>query len=229
MTMVVHILAGSLALVFGYVALFAAKGAALHRKSGMLFVYTMLTLSLTGAVIAAVRGKEGTAIGAVLTAYFLITALTAVRPLEGWSRRLDIGLMLVALTIALTSLTWGLEMLDSPTGRREGLPPFPFFMTGIIGLLAAVGDVRMIRSGPLRGAPRLARHLWRMCWALWVAAGSFFFGQAKHIPEPIRILPLLAIPPVLALGALVYWMWRVRLRRSLRGIVVVRTPQVVEA
>lgn len=32
----IHILAGVLALGFGYVALYAAKGATLHRKSGML-------------------------------------------------------------------------------------------------------------------------------------------------------------------------------------------------
>ena len=33
-----HILAGGLALVVGYVALYATKGATLHRKSGMVFV-----------------------------------------------------------------------------------------------------------------------------------------------------------------------------------------------
>src|SRR5260370_27322382 len=53
LTLRVHFLAAGLALVFGCVALYAAKGATLHRKSGMLFVYAMLTMSLTGAVMAA--------------------------------------------------------------------------------------------------------------------------------------------------------------------------------
>ena len=35
----IHIAAGVLALVFGYVALFAPKGATLHRKSGMLLYW----------------------------------------------------------------------------------------------------------------------------------------------------------------------------------------------
>jgi uncharacterized membrane protein len=39
-----HVVAGGLALVFGYIALYAAKGAPLHRKSGILFVYAMLTI-----------------------------------------------------------------------------------------------------------------------------------------------------------------------------------------
>jgi uncharacterized membrane protein len=41
----VHILAGGLGLVSGYVALYATKGATLHRKSGMLFVCVMTTMA----------------------------------------------------------------------------------------------------------------------------------------------------------------------------------------
>jgi uncharacterized membrane protein len=43
----VHIAGGALALVFGYVALYATKGATLHRRSGTLFVYAMVTMALT--------------------------------------------------------------------------------------------------------------------------------------------------------------------------------------
>jgi uncharacterized membrane protein len=49
----IHVVAGALALVFGYVALYAVKGAPLHRTSGILFVYAMLTMSLTGAFMEA--------------------------------------------------------------------------------------------------------------------------------------------------------------------------------
>jgi uncharacterized membrane protein len=56
LTYAVHILAGSLSFLFGYVALYSAKGAALHRKSGVLFVYAMLTMAVFGMTIAAVRG-----------------------------------------------------------------------------------------------------------------------------------------------------------------------------
>ena len=40
----VHIVAGGLGLVSGFVALYAAKGARLHRKSGRVFFYAMLTM-----------------------------------------------------------------------------------------------------------------------------------------------------------------------------------------
>jgi uncharacterized membrane protein len=76
-----HILAGGLALVFGYAALYAAKGASLHRKSGMMFVYTMPPMALTGMLISAIEGVAP-AINipfALLTIYLVITGVAAVR------------------------------------------------------------------------------------------------------------------------------------------------------
>ena len=43
-TLLLHLATGALALVFGYVALYVRKGAPLHRRSGMLFVYAMLAM-----------------------------------------------------------------------------------------------------------------------------------------------------------------------------------------
>lgn len=99
------------------------------------------------------------------------------------------------------------------------MPAFPFFLFGIAGVLGGAGDLRMIRSAALRGAPRLARHLWRMCFALFIAALSFFIGQADEFPEARRIFPLLALPVLVPLLGMTYWLWRIRIRRRLRGIV----------
>jgi hypothetical protein len=44
---------------------------------------------------------------------------------------------------------------------------------GSVMLLAAVGDVRMLVGGGVVGAKRIGRHLWRMCFGLFIAAGSF--------------------------------------------------------
>jgi len=70
----------------------------------------------------------------------------------------------------------------------------------------------------VRRPRRLARHLWRMCFAMFVATGSFFLGQAKVFPEPIRIFPLLALLVVATLVVSFYWLWRVRIRKDLNGI-----------
>jgi uncharacterized membrane protein len=228
----VHIVAGAVAIIVGFVALFTAKGDRLHRKSGIVFVYAMLVMALMGATMAVVRGKapEANAPVGLLTAYLVITSLTTVRPPSAGSRWLDRGLMLVVLAVALALFTFGFEALASPKGSLHGMPALPFLIFGSVGLLAAVGDFRLINSGgirAIRGAPRLTRHLWRMTFALAIAAFSFFLGQAKVIPKPYRIFPLLVVPPLVVLVALLYWVWRVRIRRTLPGIVRVRPAQAM--
>ncbi len=222
LTYVLHIVAGGLALLAGYVALYAAKGSTLHRRSGMFFVYAMLPMSLFGLVMAIGRNVAPSinVPAGLLTAYLVVTALTTVRPLAAGQRWVDIGGMLVALAVGLASLSFGVDALTSPGGLgRDGMPAFPFFLFGTVGTLAAVLDVRMMRAGGLKGASRLARHLWRMSFALFIAAMSFFIGQAKVIPEPLRNRPLLSLPVLAVLVTMLYWLWRVRVRRTFRGIV----------
>jgi hypothetical protein len=226
LTYVIHIAAGSLALLSGYVALYAAKGASLHRRAGMLFVYAMLVMCVAGTTIAAVRNVAPAVNipAAVLTSYLVITSITTVRPIAGWPRSLDYLLLLVALGIGVTNFSFAYEALSSADGTRNGMPAFPFLLFGTIGSIGAVLDLKRLRSGPLKGVARLTRHLWRMTMALWIAALSFFIGQAKVIPEPIRIMPLLALPVLAVLVTMLYWLWRIRFRQSFRGISIRSTP-----
>jgi hypothetical protein len=102
----------------------------------------------------------------------------------------------------------------------EGVPFGMFMFLGCMLLLGALGDARVLLTGALTGPRRLARHLWRMCFALFIATGSFFLGQMKFLPEPMRILPLLLLLGVAPLLILIYWMWRVRLRKKLGGLIL---------
>jgi uncharacterized membrane protein len=232
MVLAVHIFAGALGLIFGFVALYVAKGAQVHRASGRLFVYAMLTMSFFGAVMALVWNVVPAANApiAILTAYLVVTGVTTVRPIFTEARRIDFSLMVLAFALFLVLFSFGSAAIASPSGKLNGMPSAPFFVFGMIALLAGAGDVRAIRSGgirALRGAPRLARHLWRMCTALLIAAFSFFLGQAKVFPKPVRILPLLVIPPLVVLVAMFYWLWRVRARRSLRGAIILGASEAL--
>jgi uncharacterized membrane protein len=230
-TLVVHAVAAGLGLVFGGVALYAAKGGTLHRKSGTLFVYAMLTMALTGAVMAAFKANAGNVIAGLLTAYLVTTALITVRPPTASLRRVEVGAMLMALALAVTCITFGFEAFASPRGTKGGIPFVIFFMFGTVALLSGIGDVRMIRAGGLRGVPRLTRHLWRMCYALWIATASFFLGPrarvAKVLPEALITPALLALPVLAVLVVMFYWLWRVRRKRPFRGIVGVSAPEAV--
>ena len=218
MTLLVHILAGGLGLLAGYVALYAAKGATLHRRSGMVFVYAMLTLSVTGMLISVVE-SVGPAINvpsALLTFYLVFTSLTTVRPLRSRSRWVDVAGMLMALALGLSCL--GLAFRAIANGGPEAGIALPLFVFGGVGLSASAGDLRMIRAGGVRGRPRLARHLWRMCFALFIASIAFYLGQGR-VPEVLRIPALLASAVLLPIVVMSYFLWRIRRRRSVRGSV----------
>jgi uncharacterized membrane protein len=219
----IHIIAGAVAIATGFVSLYALKGAALHRKSGMIFVYAMLVMAVSGAVMAALKAQRLNLVQGVVALYLVTTALLTVRPRVLEFRWIGPGLMLVALAAGLYEVKLGFEALSRPRGTIDGAPAALIFIFGAVPLLAALGDLRMTVARGIQGARRIARHLWRMCFATFIATGSFFLGQGNRvIPKPIRIMPLLVILALLPLGLMIYWLLRVRLAqrysRADRGI-----------
>ena len=216
LALALHFGTGLIALAAGFVAVAVRKGGTWHRWSGLVFVYAMIA---TGILIAGISVYEGKSIhGGALVVYLVFTAWTAVRPLPGAGRRVGIALMALAFAIAVDGYAWGFIALGWPGNQIDGVPAGMMFFMSTITLLAAVGDLRMLRAGGIQGTRRVARHLWRMCFGLFIASGSFFLGQMKFIPEPIRIVPLIMLLAVTPLVVLLYWMWRVRLRQNLRGL-----------
>ena len=221
LALAVHLAAGLVAIVAGTIALAVAKGGRLHKQSGLAFTWAMVLLGLTAAGIGTYESRPGQVFAGLLAAYLVFTAMTTVKPMPGIGRRVNVALMVLAFGYAVTSLYGGVHEWLDPTvpvvGRPRVVPPL---VIGTVMLLASFGDLRAIRAGGLQGSRRLARHLWRMCFGLFVATGSFFLGQMKFVPEPVRIVPLLLVLAFAPLLFLFYWMWRVRVRGRLTGIVV---------
>ena len=218
MVLSIHIAAGGLAIVLGAMALLVKKGGTIHRRSGLLFVYAMLVLGTTAALLGFRKSStDGNVFGGLMTVYFIGTALTTVRPVSSWTRSSNIAALTVAVGLALVDIAGGVKAFNSPRGLLNGVPFVMYFFIAGVMILAATGDVRIMRFGVPRGGPRLARHLWRMCFAMFIAAGSFFSIRervAKILPEPFTTAPMRALPILLVFGAMFYWLWRVR-RRTL--------------
>jgi hypothetical protein len=203
--------------VSGAIALSVAKGGRLHRASGKLFAYAIFAMCGTAVVSAVIKGQATNVMAGSMTAYLVFTGVATVRPPSPGSRRRDLALMLAALALGLATVTGGIVAVASPDGKLFGLPSFPFFLFGVLGVSGAIGDFKTIRAGGLRGAPRLSRHLWRMCLALFITAASFFSIRARVaaiLPAPFTAPALRALPVVLVLVAMFYWLWKVRFRRS---------------
>ena len=215
MLLPIHVAAGGVALALGAVALLVKKGGTIHRRSGLLFVCAMLVMGISAAIL----GNVG---GGLMTVYFVGTALTTVRPASAWTRTFDVAALMVVVGLALLTIVGGVKAFNSPGGFLNGVPFVMHFFLASVMLLAAAGDMRIMRFGVPSGGPRLARHLWRMCFALFIAAGSFFSVRervAKILPEPFTTAPMRALPILLVFGAMFYWLWRVRGRRTLPVLV----------
>ena len=222
MLLPIHIAAGALAIILGAVALSVKKGGTLHRRSGLLFVYAMLIMAVSASMLSLLKGRaDGNVLAGVLTAYFVGTALTTVRPVSSWTLRLNAVALTVAVVLAAGCALSGTRIIGTPGRDLNGVPNqtagMMSLIIGVLLVMAAAGDVRIRRLGRLRGRPRLARHLWRMCFALFIAAGSFFSLRervAQILPEPFTTGPMRALPIVLLFGAMFYWLWRLRGRRT---------------
>lgn len=224
LALAVHFVAGLVSIIAGSIALSVAKGGPLHRQSGMVFTSAMVVLGLTAAGIGSYERVPGQVLGGLVAAYLVFTAMTTVKSLPGSSPRFHLPLMGLAFALAMAMLYGGVtEWLDPSmpvAGRPRVVPPL---VAGTVMLLAALGDLRAMRAGGLGGSRRLTRHLWRMCFGLFVATGSFFLGQMRFIPEPLRLLPLLLVLAFAPLLFLAYWMWRVRVRGHMRGMLLGHT------
>lgn len=217
MLLPIHVAAGGLAMLLGVAALLAAKGGTMHRRSGLLFVAAMLALGVSGSLLALLGEPVNTAnvLGGLMAVYFASTALTTVRPVSAWTRGVDYAALAVAAVLVAMDVAGGVKALGRASGVYEGVPYFMHFLFAGVILLAAVGDVRVLCGGVAKGSARLVRHLWRMCFALFIAAGSFFSIEArvaKVLPAAFTSAPMRAAPVLLVFVAMFYWWWKVRRR-----------------
>jgi uncharacterized membrane protein len=205
-----HVVAGLTALTAGAVALFSRKGAILHRRSGLVFVYAMLVMAGTGAIMGALDGVGINVVAGSLSIYLVLSAQLAVRRPAVGAHWVDLGTLLAGLALVAGCLM--ASVIDAASGEGASyLPVYVIF--GLVALIASMGDARVLLANGVKGAARLTRHLWRMCFALWIATSSFFLGQSEHIPAPIRVGPVLAAPVLLVLFMLVFWLVRVSFTR----------------
>ena len=212
----VHVAAGAAALTSGGVALAARKGAALHLKAGTVFFATMVVMTLTGSAVALTLPERGTAVIGLFTCYLVATSWVTVRRRDGGSGAFEIAGLFVALGCAAAMGWMGWAASASPTGRFDSLPASAHYPFAVVAALAAALDLNWILRRRSTGAQRIARHLWRMCAALLIAALSFFLGQQDEFPEAIRG-PVWFLPPLAVFAAMLYWIVRIRFGKALRG------------
>ncbi len=227
--LVVHIWAGIFALPSGTAALVFRKGSLRHVLAGKVFVASILTMAVAAVYLAIVKHQSSNIGAGLLTFYLIGTAWLTAKRKDGETSRLDWIALLIPLALGI--LTWmnGIRVVHSGASSQDGVPVGMMFFMGSVMLLAAAGDVRMLVWGGLFGTQRIARHLWRMCFGLFIAAGSFFLGGnnrplrllsaaglGQHLPQALFSIGLYLVLTILPLVLLIFWLFRVRLANTYR-------------
>ena len=211
-----HICSGVLGFLSGAAAISFRKGSRNHGLAGKVFVITMLSLAASGVYLAVAKSQPGNVLGGVLTFYLVSTAWMTARR-TGETDIFDWSALLVASTLGAAAITWGLEAASSATGLKYGYPAGPYFFLGAVAVVAAIGDLRMLLRQGISGAQRVARHLWRMCFALFIAAASIFLARQHLFPDLLRKTGVLFLLSFLPLLLMIFWLVRVLVTKAFKA------------
>ena len=209
--MAIHIAAGLLALPSGTIAVAARKGGRLHRLAGSWFFGSMLALGVTASILEPFRSPPGSPIAGLFVCYFVATSWVTARRRDGTTGRFEILACAAALGTAAL-MAWG-----ALTGATTPAGPGVIYALALVCLIAGLLDLSAIVRGRLTPAQRIARHLWRMCFAFFIATGSFFLGQQDVMPEAMRGSPILFVLAFAPFVVMAFWLVRVRFTKRFRG------------
>jgi Predicted membrane protein (DUF2306) len=218
-----HICAGTLGLLSGAVALSFRKGSQRHRVAGNVFFISLVGLGLSGAYMGFMKSQVTNVLAGVITSYLVATAWSTARHREGETGIFDWIAFFVALTVGASAVTLGLHAANS---QKDGDSASTYFLFGFVALLSAAGDVRMLARGGVFGVQRLVRHLWRMCFGLFVASASIFLARPHLFPAFLRKTNVLLLLGFLPLILMVFWLLRVRFAKAYKRKSAPRTGDV---
>jgi len=213
-----HVIAGTIALFAGIVAMSSRKGASAHRVAGTVFSISMLVMAVFADYLAiAIPEQIPNLFIGTLTIYLVATAWLTVRH-KGPAGIPEKIALLVILSLCLPfvilsfQLAAGLKPVFKSATPLEGPVRIAIYSFTFIVAMAAIGDAKLVLAGGITGARRIGRHLWRMCFGLTLAAGSAFTnGLPRLLPKTVHVpLILLFLPQLSSLALLVFWMIRVR-------------------
>ena len=207
--MMIHLTGGTLALASGAIAATAPKGGPIHAQAGSWFFASMVVLGVTAAILEPLRAVPGSPVGGVMVCYFVLTSWVAARRRDGITGRFEIVACASALTMA------GLMFWGAVNGASTPAGTGPVFALASISLLAGLLDLNAILRRKLTPVQRLSRHLWRMCFAFFIATGSFFLGQQDVLPAAVRGSAWLFVLAFAPFALMAFWLVRLRFAKTI--------------
>ena len=169
----------------------------------------MLVLGVTAAILEPFRSPPGSPIAGVMVCYFVATGWMTAHRRDGTAGWFEIVASVAAIGTA-AMIAWG-GFLGQTTPAGKG----PVFALAALCLLAGLLDLNVVLRKTLSAGQRIRRHLWRMCFAFFIATGSFFLGQQKVMPEAARGSPILYALAFAPLAVMLFWLVRLRFAKAM--------------
>jgi uncharacterized membrane protein len=177
-----HAAFGGVALLSGLIALMTTKGNKLHRKGGLIFYYTMLSSAVL-ALIVSVQPDHVNYFLFVIGIFSAYMILSGKRILEmkllyknQKPKQTDFALPVLMLISGVAMILYGIYL--SMTKGNIGMVLLVF---GGIGIIMAIGDLRLLKSTPTDKKFWLYQHISKMTGG-YIAAVTAFLVVNEILP-----------------------------------------------
>lgn len=195
-----HILSGSLALLFGPIAMFNQDGGPLHRFSGKIYFWSMMTIFVTSIVLSVLRQNLFLFMVGIFSCYLVLTAYRALslKLLHKGQKAAAIDWVILILSALAGSglLAMGLWLI-AVKGNLFGLVPFTF---GSILMLGVKSDYKRFTVPPEKKNHWLIKHIAGMMGGYIATLTAFLVQNVRFEPGFVGwLLPTVIISPFIAI------------------------------
>lgn len=217
--LLIHMSAGSVALVTGAIGLIGKKGSLTHRQAGKLFVFSMVIMAISGALIAYSSLVLISVLAGTLSFYLVLSGWMTVRkpcPRTPLYNRFIFVFGIAVLTLGIYLSFRAFNGLTDINGDFKA-PAFVYYLFTFFALLGVIGDVLLLFKGCVIDNYRTSRHVWRMCVPLYIATSSLFGGQQDIFPLAWQGTFYLNIPAYLVMLTMLFWVLKLGLTNIVRS------------
>lgn len=230
--LVLHVAAGTIALVSMWIPMIARKGAALHRRVGQVFVAAMATVSITALALAGARilfdpSPQGRQAGLFLLFVGILTGgsvSTGVRVLRAKHR---VGPHLQWWDLGLSGLLTAASVGLAGYGLAQGRMLFVAF--SVIGLITGGGQLLYWLRRPASPMHWWFEHMSSMLGACIAATTAFLVVNAQRLGLDTFSLLVWLAPAIVGTPAIAIWTAYYRRRFSGRRATAGSAPPVPAA
>lgn len=200
----IHAVFGGIALLAGLVAMTAKKGLGIHKRSGVVFYYSMMISSGVGMLVALLPNHENPFLLAVgiFSLYLVLTGRRALR-----FKRKIIDLKIDKL-ISRVMILIGMLMILLPIFLSGSLN-IVLFVFGIVAVLLSIQDLRLFKNPEKLRDGWLKLHLGKMIGA-YIAASTAFVIVNEFFPRFYGWF----IPGIIGTFFIIYWIRKVNRKSS---------------